>query len=267
MKKSEMLRVAKYLATAYNNLIGCTEGKDKNCIGVKYIPVADVNWYELTGESIKNLSDFILDNENWDLYARTFDKIDLGFLNKVLWRLDEVWSGLDSDLRANIIIENYGEARKYKDFKLADDTHRTRQAIKSILGEAMTLQPIFKNLLPPKDTQAEAQAQDTSTPKTATYKITNSVIPKILESTEAQALFAKMIDLGYMERAENGYKWLGVKRDLALFVELMSEKFGIRSKWKIFEPLFGVKKLAQERYKAIEVEGNYINKEIEALFK
>lgn len=86
---------------------------------------------------------------------------------------------------------------------------------------------------------------------------------EIPEITEDDEIFIDILnDEGFNEamhigliKFDNGYKWCGTNGELALFADLMSEKLGITKKWKIFENLFKVKKLATANWENKEVKG------------
>jgi len=89
MKKAEALKIVVNLRTTYQELKGCTEGKDENNKGVKYIPTTQILAPSI--EQIKALSDFIIENEDRGLYEKTFGMMDLDLLNKSYWKLQEIW--------------------------------------------------------------------------------------------------------------------------------------------------------------------------------
>lgn len=95
-------------------------------------------------------------------------------------------------------------------------------------------------------------------------------LPIELDTPEAQKYFARAIERGFILPTPTGYKWEGTQKELAYFAVLMSDKLGFQGvKWKIYESLFNVKNLAQAKYKAVGIYGEYSNrqKEIERIFE
>ena len=90
-----------------------------------------------------------------------------------------------------------------------------------------------------------------------------------LDTDQARNYFSKAEELGFINFEENIPRWIGGKKELALFAELMSEKLKLNSKWKIFQELFNVKYLAQEKRKAVDEIGKFGNreKEIRSIFE
>lgn len=100
-----------------------------------------------------------------------------------------------------------------------------------------------------------------ATPPTGDTAPEGCTLPMEVDNPQAQTYFTELINYGLMEIKNGRYEWRGTRKELTLCAELMSEKLMYRNKWSVFQALFGVKNLAQERYKAIDLYGKYSNRE------
>ena len=90
-------------------------------------------------------------------------------------------------------------------------------------------------------------------------------LPSELDTDRAKKYIARAIERGFISTTPIGLKWHGTKKELALFAELLSEKIGYKGKWKIAQNLFSVDNLAQSKYKAIEEDGKFSNRQDEII--
>ena len=70
-----------------------------------------------------------------------------------------------------------------------------------------------------------------------------SELPKELQSDDAKELLERLVNNGYCE--ENTYKWKGTQYEAAQAAYNISKILNLKCKWKIFEPLWGYKNMAQ----------------------
>lgn len=70
-----------------------------------------------------------------------------------------------------------------------------------------------------------------------------SELPKELQSDEAKELLERLVNNGYCE--ENTYKWKETQYEAAQAAYQISKILNLKCKWKIFEPLWGYKNMAQ----------------------
>lgn len=80
-------------------------------------------------------------------------------------------------------------------------------------------------------------------------------IPAELCTDEAKALLQKAIDNGLLDFDFSPTELVKTVAQKALLADIISDKAGIKPKWKPFETLWGVKGLAQQRYHSVEVVG------------
>lgn len=112
-------------------------------------------------------------------------------------------------------------------------------------------------------TMKEADPEQKSNQQSEPYRL-----PKELDTVEAKGILEKAIKMQLVEKKDNVYRWDGTAPQLALFAEIASEKLNLKNKWKPFQELFCVDKLAQTRYGSKEKVGKVQNGEIvEQLFK
>lgn len=89
----------------------------------------------------------------------------------------------------------------------------------------------------------------------------------LIFTAKGQIYITRAIEAEFIVSEEGRLQWVGTKRDLVVFAEGFSEKLGIKNKWKVFQELFGVKYLAQEKNDMVDSgkTSKYIN-EINAIF-
>ena len=64
-----------------------------------------------------------------------------------------------------------------------------------------------------------------------------------MQSDDAKELLERLVNNGYCE--ENTYKWKGTQYEAAQAAYNISKILNLKCKWKIFEPLWGYKNMAQ----------------------
>ena len=74
------------------------------------------------------------------------------------------------------------------------------------------------------------------------------VLPEVLCSEEAMALWEKVQRAGYVD--EN-FQPLISRTQSALLADAMAERLGIREKWKVFETFWGRKNMYRDYYQAL----------------
>lgn len=85
--------------------------------------------------------------------------------------------------------------------------------------------------------------------------VRSSVLPYELDTDEAKNLFKKAIDAGLLNDDYTTTEKTKTKTQKALLAEIISEKLGLKNKWKPFQELWNVEGLAQERYRSKELVG------------
>lgn len=82
-------------------------------------------------------------------------------------------------------------------------------------------------------------------------------IPVEVNNPTAQAIFEDLAVYGLMKIEVGGYKWLGTKKEMVLCAEEMGAALNFWGKrWKVFQDLFGVKRLAQCKQR-VSIDGRY----------
>lgn len=92
-------------------------------------------------------------------------------------------------------------------------------------------------------------------------------LPKELDTDEAKKWLSKTIEKGFMT---DGYQWAKetTRYQIAMWVEIASERLGIKNKWKWAENIWGLKDLAQTRNESKDRFGKVEReKDIEACFE
>lgn len=93
-------------------------------------------------------------------------------------------------------------------------------------------------------------------------------IPDELNTADAQKWFQVAIDSGLLNSDYSATDKVSTKSQKALLAEILSEKIGLKYKWKPFETLWDVKGLSKQRYKSREEKGKVLGGDIiEKAFK
>ena len=75
-----------------------------------------------------------------------------------------------------------------------------------------------------------------------------SILPEVLATPEAMALWRKAQQAGYVDEH---YQPLLSRTQAALLADAMAERLGIKEKWKVFEGLWGRKNMYKDLYYAL----------------
>lgn len=211
MTRAEALKAAVNLITIYQTLKACTEGRDKGNEGVHYIPVH----YScaLTAEQIQKLSNYILENEDTELYCKTFGVMDLMLLRRSVMELGEIWDGWDNDIRHSLILGNYAYIREHSPNKchFIFGVFETKSMLKAMTEEAMMLQTIYKNLIP------------TPRPDPSTAPDTKCQMEKWFESETGSRILNRLAELGFIAPQGDRWRWLGNGSEYGYFAIRVTE--------------------------------------------
>ena len=92
-----------------------------------------------------------------------------------------------------------------------------------------------------------------------------SVLPDVLNTEEAMALWEKVQRAGYVD---DNYQPLISRTQSALLADAMAERLGIKEKWKVFETLWNRKNMYRDYYKALNLQQSLaFQDEIKKLFR
>lgn len=157
MNKAEILRIATYLRTTYQTLKGCIEGRDERCKGFKYIPLELP--FEPSDKEVKELADYLLENEDRGLYDKTFGMMDRDLISSIYWKLDDIKCSWDNEILFHLIDGNKSEVKKLcgEDFLYIVGVYDLWKLTGAVISETALLQPIFKNLIPPLNQSVSCQ--------------------------------------------------------------------------------------------------------------
>ena len=99
----------------------------------------------------------------------------------------------------------------------------------------------------------------------ATKENTKDNLPAVLSTEEAMALWQKAQEAGYID---DNYQPRISRTQAALLVDAMSERLGIKEKWKVFETLWNRKNMYRDYYKALNLQQSLaFQDEIKILFR
>ena len=98
------------------------------------------------------------------------------------------------------------------------------------------------------DTQIFGERQQQDTPPAAPVK--DTPLPPELSTPKAMALWQKAQAKGYVDA---NYQPLISRTQAALLADAMTERLGIRKKWKVFETLWNRKNMYRDYYKALNL--------------
>lgn len=217
MKKSEVLRASFSLRQAYKCFIG---NIDKGIlVGNPFMP---------SNDDIKAFSDYILENDDRNLYDATFGLMNRQLISNAYWRLFEELN--IKGLKEKILKDCDGDMKRY----YANDVVYMFHSLAAIHREMITLGDIF-------------DASTTDYPNgNNTETLTDGVrLPQELYTDRAIKCFSRAVRFGYMEREGDNYKWLfGGDKGQARLGYFCRNVYDSPRPINKLEEIFGVKKLS-----------------------